>query len=302
MKRLALTLCVLMIAGSTAAKDYIPRTDNELAFAAILEEHQAYNTRLQNVAAPILKANTKFCPRTKRDIGITVHTLSDYKPNLQPFAEVLMGASDRLSVRTVRENSPAEKAGIKTGDNIVGINGAYMPGGFTVQKFFKIATQNAYKAKQTTLEIKRGELRKTLTVRPETICDYPANVFFNENVNGHTDGKQIIVTSALMKAVSDDVNLALIIAHEMAHAIEGHQRKAKGLELKADRMALVMMTRAGYDIDEAIRYWRDTVHPHADFQKSSKTHPTIKVRYENFRTEQARIEKLVAAGKALSFR
>jgi len=89
------------------------------------------------------------------------------------------------------------------------------------------------------------------------------------------------------------VNLALIIAHEMAHAIEGHQRKAKGLELKADRMALVMMTRAGYDIDED---------PHADFQTNSKTHPAIKVRYKNFRTEQARIEKLVAAGKALSFR
>jgi len=196
LKRLALTLFVLMMAESTAAKDYIPRTDNELAFAAILEEHQAYNTRLQNVAAPLLKANAKLCPLTRRDIGITVHTLSDYQPSLQPFAEVLIGASDRLSVRTVRENSPAEKAGLKIGDIIVGINGAYIPGGFTVQKFFKIATQNAYKAKQTTLEIKRGGLRKTLTVRPETICDYPAIVFFNENVNGHTDGKQIIVRTS----------------------------------------------------------------------------------------------------------
>jgi len=78
----------MLMMSTATAKDYVPRTDNELAFAAILEEHQAYNTRLQNVAAPLLKANTKFCPRTRRDIGITVHTLSDYKPNLQPFAEV----------------------------------------------------------------------------------------------------------------------------------------------------------------------------------------------------------------------
>ena len=283
------------------AKDYVPRTKNELAFAAILEEHQGYNIRLQKVAAPLLKANALLCPRTTRDIGISVHTLSDYQPQLQPFAEVLMGASDRLSVRTVRGGSPADKAGLKIGDKIIGINGAYMPGGFTVQRFFNIASQNAYKAGPTELKVLRGETRLDIDVTPETICDYPANVFFNERVNGHTDGEQIIITSELMKTVPDNVNLALIIAHEMAHAIKGHSRKSKDLELKADRMALVMMTRAGYDIDRAISYWKDASHPHADFQKGSKTHPSITARYENFRQEQARIERVKAAGKELRF-
>lgn len=284
------------------AEDYIPRTQNELAFAAILDEHQNYNTRLQNVAAPLLKANASLCPRTTRDIGITVHTLSDYQPNLQPFAEVLMGASDRLSIRTVREGSPANRAGLKIGDTIIGINGAYMPGGFTVQRFFGVATQNAYKDKTANLMVRRGDERIDITVKPETICDYPANVFFNERPNGHTDGKQIIITSELMKTVSDDVNLALIIAHEMAHAIDGHHHKEKALELKADRMALMLMTRADYDIDRAIDYWRDAIHPHADYQDISKTHPTIAERYENFREELARIKKLKAAGKEMSFR
>lgn len=301
MKRAFLIFTALCVSGSALAEDYIPRTKNELAFAAILEEHQDYNTRLQKVAAPLLKANAEICPQTRRDIGITVHTLSDYQPSLQPFAEVLMGASDRLSVRTVRGSSPAEKSGLKTGDMIIGINGAYMPGGFTVQRFFEVATQNAYKEKSAELKVKRGEDRLTLTVSPETICDYPASVFFNERPNGHTDGEQIIITSELMKTVPDDVNLALIIAHELAHAIEGHQRKNKSLELKADRMALVMMTRAGYDIDRAIAYWRDAVHPHADYQETSKTHPSIAERYENFRAEQMRIEARKSAGKALRF-
>ena len=283
------------------AKDYVPRTKNELAFAAILEEHQGYNMRLQKVAAPLLKANAALCPRTTRDIGISVHTLSDYQPQLQPFAEVLMGASDRLSVRTVRGGSPADEAGLEMGDKIIGINGAYMPGGFTVQRFFNIASQNAYKAGRTELKVLRGDRRLDIDVTPETICDYPANVFFNERINGHTDGEQIIITSELMKTVPDDVNLALIIAHEMAHAIKGHKRKSKDLELKADRMALVMMARAGYDIDRAISYWKDASHPHADFQKGSKTHPSITERYENFRQEQARIERVKAAGKELTF-
>jgi len=256
---------------------------------------------LQEVAAPLLKANAALCPRTTRDIGMTVHTLSDYQPNLQPFAEVLMGASDRLSVRTVREGSPADKAGLKVGDKIIGINDAYMPGGFTVQRFFKVASQNAFKSGPTELKILRGDRRLDIEVTPETICDYPANVFFNERINGHTDGEQIIITSELMKTVPDDVNLALIIAHELAHAIKGHKRKSKELELRADRMALVMMTRAGYDIDRAISYWKDAAHPHADFQNSSKTHPSIEARYENFRKEQARIKALKSEGKELRF-
>jgi len=283
------------------AADYIPRTKNEIAFAAILEEHQGYNRRLQNIAAPLLKANVDLCPRTARDIGITVHTLSDYQPNLQPFAEVLLNASDSLSVRTLRKGSPADKSGLKTGDIITAINGAYMPRGLTVQRFFKTAAQRAYKDQKAELSIKRGDNRLSLSVIPETICDYPANVFFNEKANGHTDGEQIIITSELMKTVPDDVNLALIIAHEMAHAIEGHQRQKKALELKADRMALVIMARAGYDIDRAISYWRDAEHPHAEYQKTSNTHPDIAERYNNFRAEQARIKKLKASGQVLNF-
>ncbi|WP_026942684.1 M48 family metalloprotease [Hellea balneolensis] len=301
MRRAVFALAALMLSAPVMAADYSPRTKNELAFAAILEEHQNYNTRLKNVAAPILKTNVALCPKTKRDIGISVHTLSDYQPNLQPFAEVLLGASDRLSVRTVRNGSPAYKSGVQQGDMIVGIEGAYMPGGFTVQRFFKAATQNAFKREKVALNIKRGEKRLTVEVKPETVCDYPANVFFNQRANGHTDGQQIIITSELMKTVPDDVNLALIIAHEMAHAIEGHQRKSKTLELKADRMALVLMTRAGFDIDRAITYWKDAAHPHTEFQKSSKTHPSIAERYENFRQEQARIKKLIAAKKPLTF-
>jgi len=300
--RAVLSLLILFCAATfAAAEDYVPLTKNERAFAAILEEHQGYNRRLQNVAAPLLQANAELCPRTTRDIGITVHTLSDYQPNLQPFAEVLIDASDRLSVRTLRKGSPADISGLKIGDTIIGMNGAYMPGGFTVQRFFKIAAHNAFKGETVDLKILRGERRLDIRVTPETICDYPANVFFNEKANGHTDGEQIIITSELMKTVPDDVNLALIIAHEMAHAIKGHQHKEKALELRADSMALILMTRAGYDIDRAISYWRDAVHPHADYQSTSMTHPSITERYENFRKEQARIIKLKAAGKALNF-
>lgn len=287
--------------GTAQAGDYIPSTQNELHFATILEEYRNFNTRLENVAAPLLIENTTLCPHTTRGLGMNVHTLTDYQANLQPFAEVLMGASDRLSIRTVRAGSPADIAGLRGGDVIRDLDGAYMPGGFTVQKFYKLASKNAFQKDSIDITVRRNNETLTLTATPEILCAYPVNVVFNEKANGHTDGEQIYITSELMRTVPDDVNLALIVAHEMAHAIEGHQRKDKALELKADRMALIMMSRAGYDINKAIEYWRRANHPHANFQEASKTHPTISERYDNFMREQRRIEKLKASGKELQF-
>ena len=106
-----------------------------------------------------------------------------------------------------------------------------------------------------------------------------------------------------MRVVPDDVNLALIVAHEMAHAMAGHieETPTRELELEADRMALVLMERAGYDIEAAISYWADAVHPHRNLQDSSDSHPAITERYENFRQEQARVNELKRAGKELEF-
>ena len=79
------------------------------------------------------------------------------------------------------------------------------------------------------------------------------------------------------------------------------QTPSHALELEADRMALIMLERAGYDIESAITYWADAVHPHREHQDKSMSHPTIEARYKNFRDEQKRIEKLKAAQRPLIF-
>lgn len=303
----ALSACTGSAAGE-APVDALPdesviATEDDVLFTDVLAQYQDLNTRLERIAAPLLLANAALCPKTERSLGLTVHTVSDYPPSLQPIARELLGVSERLSIRTVREGSPADIAGLQAGDEIISIAGNYMPRGGTVQRFYRAVTQEPYKKETVSLTVNRGDERIDTNVRPETICGYPVNVYFSEEMNGHTDGEQVLVTSELMRNIPDNVNLALIIAHEMGHAIAGHTRQAKSkkLELKADRMALVLMERAGYDINAAISYWQRANHPHADFQRSSKTHPSISERYENFKTEQARIEKLKAEGKPLGF-
>ena len=284
-----------------ADETYVPRTENELAFAQILDEYRAFNTRLERVAAPLLLKNTELCPRTTRGLGITVHTLSDYQSNLQIFAKVLMGVSDRLSVRSVRRGSPADKAGVKIGDEIYKINDRRFPGGRTVQRFYDIITKTAFREAKVNLSVKRNDEIMSFDISPETSCDYPVNVFFGEAANGHTDGEKVYITSELMRTVPDDVNLALVVAHELAHAIAGHQTKSKALELQADRMALVLMARAGFETQRAIEFWREMAHPHADYQNSSQTHPSITERYEGFNAAQERLDDLAASGTPLTF-
>ncbi len=289
--------------GEEIVPESVPGAEDEVSFADVLAQYQALNARLELIAAPLLMSNTELCPQTKRSLGLTVHTVSDYPPNLQPIARELLGVSNRLSIRTVRPGSPADMAGLKTGDDILQIAGNYIPRGDTAQRFYEAATQGPYKNETVNLIVNRGGETIETTAFPETICGYPVNVYFSEEMNGHTDGEQVLVTSQLMRNIPDNVNLALIIAHEMGHAIAGHtdQSKSKKLELKADRMALVLMQRAGYDINAAISYWQRANHPHADFQRSSKTHPSISERYENFKAEQTRIEKLNTTGQPLTF-
>lgn len=297
--------------ADAVAKDIL-QEDGGVRFSDILAQYQALNERLDNVAARLQSANAPLCPLTLRDPGYTVHTLSDYPEQLQQVAEVFLNVDKRLSVRTVRDGSSADLVGLQAGDRLVGINGLRFPNGLTQQKFYDRVTETAYNGRTAELTIARnqdGALPEVLNfeLTPETICGYPAHVVFDEYVNGHTDGHAVWITSELMRTVEDDVNLALIVAHEMAHAISGDidldptNEQRKLLELKADSMALVMLERAGFDIDQAIGYWMRPDNPQRQFQSQSETHPKITQRLENFESAKASIEAAKRKNEPLDF-
>jgi len=279
---------------------------SDIKFERLLSDYQRMNVRLERVGARLRAANKSLCTKTFRDPGFTVHTLEDYAPRLQMFAESLLGVSSNgLYIRSVRRGSPAEGADIEAGDRLVKLNGQTIPSGPTMKRFYGALSRGAFGGIKTKLSLRTPDgVDYETSLNSETACDYPTSVFHSNEVNGHTNGEEVFITSQLMRLVADDVNLALIVAHEMAHAIAGHmeQTPSQDLELEADRMALIMLERAGYDIESAITYWADAVHPHRERQDNSTSHPTIQARYENFRREQRRIEKLKAAQKPLIFR
>ena len=277
------------------------RPDNT-TFKDVLAEYQALNSRLEAVSYQLQSANVDLCPRTTRSLGFTVHTVADYPENLQPIARTLLNVGDHLSLRTVRIGSPADQAGLKAGDQIVRLGGTYFPRGRTVSNFYKAAAPRAFEGDNVEITVQRGDNRDTVTAKPESLCGYPVNVFFSERINGHTDGDEVWITSELMRTVPDDVNLALVVAHEMAHAIAGHAGEipSKRLELEADRMALIMLERAGYDIGRAIQYWAEAPHPHEGGQVDS-THPSTQERLTHFNAVREDIRSRQTANRELDF-
>ena len=275
------------------------------SFEDVLREYRQMNDRLDRVSAPIRLSNAALCTETFRDPGFQAHSLEDYPERMRGVAQALLGLEpNAIYVRSVRRGSPAEKADIQPGDRILRLNGRAVPGGPTMTRFYSALSRGAFAGRETRLTLRTPDGQEYETIlQSQTACDYPTRVIFSQEINGHTDGQEVYITSELMRGVPDDVNLALITAHEMAHAIAGHMNQAptKALELEADRMALVLMERAGYDIDAAITYWADAAHPHRRLQDDSDSHPTIVERYENFRQEQARIRDLKRADKALKF-
>ncbi len=287
-------------------------SDAVVRFSDILDQYRALNSRLEAVSARLQIANASLCPAVIRDPGFTVHSLSDYPEPLQQVARSFLPVDEGLSVRTVRDGSPAQAAGLRAGDKLVGVNGQRFVGGRTQKIFYDRVTTVAFAAETASLTIARRNQSGTtdlmsFDMRPQTICGYPAHVVFDETVNGHTDGSAIWITSELMRTVEDDVNLALIVAHEMAHALAGHlslsptDEERKRLELMADSMALVMLSRAGFDSDRAVSYWTRADNPQRLSQSRSNTHPSISQRLENFEAAQRAIEAAKRRGALLDF-
>lgn len=269
-------------------------------FVEVLRRYQALNRRLESIADPILLASADLCVNTVRDPGYTVHTVRDYPEDLQSVARVLLPVSDTVSLRTVRAGSQADLAGLVPGDQITAMNGHRLATGITAKRMYALIAKKAMNQPKTTLSVRRGTENLTVTLAPERICDSPVNVFFSDVVNGHADGAEIWITSGLMFEEQNDTMLALIVAHELAHNIDDAKQKTrangKAVELRADRMALVILRRAGYNLEDVLNDWDRKDHAYALGQDDSDSHPTFEERQDNFKKARARINAQEAAG------
>ena len=261
--------------------------------------------RLLRVGRPVLLANASLCPKTRRDIGVMIHSEDNYSKEMRIAAGRELGAGEQPSVFKLAPGGPAEAAGLEPGDRVL-VEGR--PADPKTLRDWLADTDGP-----VALSVERKSQVVALTVTPDTVCDSRLRLRASGAINAYADGRNITFTSGMMDFVRDDNELALIIGHELAHNTMGHIRKAitnfilsgmatrytRPFESEADYVGLYYMVRAGYDPAGVEDFWRRLAEVDPRSVNRAKTHPTFPDRYLRIAAARAEIEAKQRSGEAL---
>ena len=270
-----------------------------------LAAQDAQGERLLRVARPVLLANAELCPKTRRDIGVMIHSEDSYPKEMRIAASRELDAGERPSVFKTAPGGPAEKAGLQPGDHIL-VGGEAVDAG-ELREYLEDTDG------PLTLSVERQAHVLELSVTPDTVCASRLRLRPSSAINAYADGRHITFTTGMLDFVDNDNELALIVGHELAHNTMGHIRKAvtnfilsggatrytRPFESEADYVGLYYMVRAGYDPAGVEDFWRRLAEVDPRSVNRAKTHPTFPDRYLRIAAARAEIEAKRAAGEPL---
>lgn len=188
-----------------------------------IQESDKLEQRLYPMAYKLRRAALPVCGKdTTLFAGLRAANLWDFKPEWRESVRRYHRLdSGSLSVLSVFPSSPAARAGLKKGDVIVG------PQGKKASERFGNMLKAAFSDGAIALKVKRGTEIIDVRIVFEKICSYPVILVTQDAVNAYADGEKVAIATGMMRFASDDNDLALVVAHELAHNAMGHISKAK---------------------------------------------------------------------------
>jgi hypothetical protein len=308
MRLWALGILVALSTPADSVNSYAKIGDDTQASLLALQRD---DKRVADIAWRIASRNTDICPKLWASIGVSLQHASQYAPAYRAAAEAAFGLDDSYpSILAVAEGSPASAAGLKPNDTVRAVNGVDLADKSRGQK--STASYDAVSAamaalealpdqKPTILSIERGGQRLDVSVTPQNVCRSRVELAPGNALNANANGLVAQISGCLVNWVESDDELALVIAHEMAHNLMGHPKKLseksalsglatslglsgnaqRQMELDADRMGIIMTATAGYNYKIAPDFWArlNSNAPLASFLATS--HPTTRARREN---------------------
>jgi hypothetical protein len=217
------------------------------------------------------------------------------------------GLTTGFGVLRLVPGSAAERAGLRTGDEIIALNGADLTN-FAGELIGRQATSDrnerfvdlleaALRKGPATLAVRRAGATVTLRLEADQGCGGRFVATPDNHLNAWTDGRYVAVTAKMMR-VADDPELAFVVAHEMAHNILGHTRprgtgisqaRGKAAEAEADAMAVELLANADYDLAAPARFLSRT--GKLQFLTLSLDHPSNSQRIRIVDASIARLER-----------
>ncbi len=272
---------------------------------------QRDDQRIADTGWRIASRNTDVCPKIWAAIGVSLHHVSQYEPTYRAAAQAAFGLDDSYpSILAVAKDAPASASGLQPNDRLRAVNGVDLAGNSHRQK--SAASYEAVSAAMAALEalpeksaavlsIERGDQRLEVSVIPQNVCRSRVELAPGNAINANANGLVAQISGRLVNWVQSDDELALVIAHEMAHNLLDHPKRLneksalsglatslglsgraqRQMELDADRMGIIMAARAGYNYKIAPDFWArlNSNAPLAAFLAT--THPATRARREN---------------------
>jgi membrane-associated protease RseP (regulator of RpoE activity) len=299
------TLGILVGLSTPAASVVSPADDTQASLLALQRDDQ----RVADTAWRIASRNSDSCSKLWASIGVSLQHVSQYAPAYRAAAQAAFGLDDTYpSILAVAEGSPAAAGGLKPSDTVRAVNGADLADKSRGQK--SAASYDAVAAAMATLEALPEHSAAILTIEREgqkravNVCRSRVELAPGNAVNANANGLVAQISGRLVAWVESDDELALVIAHEMAHNLLDHPKRLgeksalsglatslglsgkaqRQMELDADRMGIIMAASAGYNYKIAPDFWArlNSNSPLASFLATS--HPTTPTRRENAQT------------------
>jgi len=252
-----------------------------LAPAAFAQEHdalaalQAQDQRLARIGERILARNSHLCTSLMPITGLVLHSADQYGAD----SDDARFANGRIAIAAIVPGSPADLAGLQLNDGLVSVNSQPTAALTRIDDaplrdaaFGLIADQPVDTG--LVLEIRRDA--ETIPIALTTIagCRVLVEIITGSGLVGRSDGKVIQISYELASLLDDD-GLAVIFAHELAHAVLHHRNRletagvSKGLlgefgrnqrlnrqvEVEADRLSPHLLSNAGFDPQTAPAFW-----------------------------------------------
>jgi beta-barrel assembly-enhancing protease len=245
--------------------------------------------RLYTLAAPLLTSNVALCKQSAHYLlGFTAKTKYSYSNAFIGAAQAGLGLGEQLRVMNVLPGSGAAQSGIQQGDILLAVEDKPLPPGPDAEKKAGLLISDAIKQHSSlTLTVMRNGSRLNLQVPLTNACAFGVELGDTDEVNSYADGRRVLITRGMLNFTRTDEELAYVLAKEIAHNILSRSGRPRMkatidrlrlpgesrivpvstatttllqpytpvLDATADKLALYLLTRAGYSIDNTPGFW-----------------------------------------------
>ena len=252
-----------------------------LVLAGMLDSLRQADARVAVIAWRLQTANAAACRDVVLLPGFSIETLDQYTVAERAGATAAFALHDLPQVSTVVPGSAAAKAGLAVGDEIAKIDDVPVlrTKGGSPSYDATAATEAAIAAALTHSPAKLTLASRIIYLSGDPGCASQVQLVPGARLDASADGHYVRISGAMYQFADDDSELAFIVAHELAHNIFPEAKRVAGsgkgqraAELAADRRAIAMIDRAGYDVSKVVPFlqrvsrkralsWLDGSHP-----------------------------------------